>query len=1019
MKQFAILIAAFALLISPADRLCAADWVETETANNMFALDTTTGAVIGIDVKAGKARLYPKQFIDGKNQTVAAVVGIAAGASDVLFKRYKDKGYFLICFANSPQIFVMDSRTLQITARIAVKERVNSTIAATGNPDDPFVYYIDEKSSRCGWISLATGKWVASAHADDNTHLAISADGQYMYCRDCTSSPTGFYCHRKVTDPTTGEAAWTVVFHQHTSVPEYVPDPFSRYCAVGTNIYSADLKQKITTLDFTPRCFFRSTPAIVGLKGKQLVAASYNSFKTFSRTELPDGFVGKSQRSSSYRRRYSSGPIVCLADDANGRVVLVCGQRIMTKTLKDLKVPDEPLLICDIKGPRSLPAGSEAVFTVTPLDKNCSARLLQGPTGMKLSGSKLTWTPAIDQVGPAVAVIETSAGKLKASQNIRVNVARSFVSPGLTPSGMHVSPDGERAVVWTGSRDRFRETRQPAKLALIDLKKMQILATKTLPYSIGTAAVDANFVYVAPADSDRINALDLKDLSRKNYTITDSGVRELLPVASKRLVADTSNHGPKVYEVPRLKIADSPISAPVPTDIPYARMVYRMTHRQDGRGMPVRVGDNWYAAGCLFGPDLASARMLVAAGGMPSIARDLRRQPPPPIIPLPWNRILRSSELITRSEQRITRFENAPTTILTGAPLAASLTVTSSQGRGFRSSTTQSAVLTLRELVSGKVVRKLPLMSEVPAPVDRSGYASTGLVAGAGRRVVAVAGNRLFVHVLSAETLKQCPVPFDFAPLEQPPVLDPAKPTVVAHKTVGGTDPIEFELLGSQKELDINTKTGAVTFDSPALAKTARDQLIAEISQRVNIDIAGEPNNMSRMDVARRVAAMGYLSDARRLENQTPRQAVAQIVRKAAERFKAYTGKAPKGIPVLVPVRVAATDKHQQVASMQYQAVIDIPRADILKVIDALIAKAKKQRELAEKERQKAEKLREEQMRKYREQEERRRAAYAAARGPTTKPADSEAFRKLEQRIEKLEAKVDILIELLRRRKEK
>lgn len=976
-KRPIMLAVAVILLTGPATGLFGADWVQMKTPGNMFALGRDTGAVLAVNVKSRTATLYPAKYIDGKNKTVVGPVEIAAGACDVLFKHYKGKGYFVICFADSSQVFVLDAATLKIESRITIKERVNSTIATGLDPDDPYVYYIDEKSSRCGWISMETREWAGSARSDDNTHMAVSADGQYMYCRHCRVSPTGFWCHRKVVDPATGMWAWAVVLHEHTSVPQYVPGPFSRYCAVGTNLYSVDLRRKVTALDFAPRCFFRTSPAIVGLAAdNQLVAASYNTFKIFSRVKLPAGFLGKSS-GGSYRGRYSAGPLVCMADDANRRVVLVSAQGIMTRTLKDLKVPDEPLLLCDVKGPQNLIVGTGAAFTVALLDKRCKVKLTQGPQGMKLSGGKITWTPGIDQVGPAAAVLEISAAKLKVSQTIRMNVARPYVALSFTPSGMQVSPDGTRAVVWSGART-YDGKPQPVRLALIDLEKMQILAGRTLPYSVRTAAVDANFVYVAPAEADRINALDLKDLARKNYTITDSAVTELVVVGSKRLVAGTASHGPRVYEVPKLKAVDSPLTGPPARSAPYASVVARMYYRQGSTAMPFRIGKNWYAAGCLFGPGLTSARMLICVGGITTVGDDRRR--PQPIIPLPWNRILRGTELLSRTEQRIARFDGVPTAILPGAPVAASLTsaVSRARTRGYGYSSARSAALTLRELVSGKVVRKMLLMSGVPVPSGRSGGNPRPLVAASGTKVIAVAGQRLFVHAVSAETLKQCPAPFDFQPLDEIPMLDPAKATVVKHKTVGGATPIEFEILGAQKEIEIDTKTGAVTIDGPALAKAAYAKLLADVQKRVNIyDTASA--------------------------NQTPRQIVAEIARKAATQFKSCTGKTPKGIPVLVPVRIAATDKHQQVASMQYQAVIDLSQAGVLKTVGGLIAQAKKQRA--------------EQQRKLREEQERRRAEYEARRRAAGQAVEPEAIKKLERRIEKLEAKVDILIELLRKRK--
>jgi hypothetical protein len=737
------------------------------------------------------------------------------------------------------------------------------------------------------------------------------------------------------------------------------------------------------------------------MENNQILAASYNTFKVFSRTEFPEGFL-KAKRITTSRSDRSIVPVVFMPDDANQRLVLACGNRIMTLTLKELKVPDEPLLACDVKGSKVLRTGVESALAVSAFDKRATVRLAKGPAGMKLAGGKLTWTPTIDQVGPATASLEISSGQMKAIQTVNLSVSRDCVKLALIARGLGVSPDGSRAIVWTGARNHHDNT-QPAKVALIDLANMKILVTKKLPYPVRTAAVDANFVYVAPATSDRINALDLKDLSRKHFVLTDSCVVELVTIASKRLVARRGEHGPKVYEVPKLKAADSPVTFKSADDM-------RLDH--DEAGMPWRVGDNWYAAGCLFGPDLTTARMLVAVSDLHNITEDERilfR----PVVPLPWNRILGPMDITTRTGQRIAELRLSKTVILPGVPVAASLTSTFDRkdyGGGCGDLTT---VLTLRDLVSGKEVRKTLLMSGVLMSSQLYEDASWEFMAGFSNKVIALAGNRIFVHTVSAETLKQCPAPFDFVPLEKIPVLDPTKQTIITHKTVGGAKPVEFELLGSQKELKINTKTGAVTVDSPALAKIAMTMASAEVLSSLNMEIPDEDDD-ERLREALRHMRMRDRRWPERKPNQTPKQIIAQILRRAAQTYKSYTGKAPAGISVLVPVRVAATDKNQQVASMQYQVVIDIPQADIQKAIDARIAKAKKDRELAAKQREEME-------RKYRAEQERRRAEYEAqreaARRAATQPAGAQTgeIRKLEQRVERLEAKMDMIIELLRK----
>jgi hypothetical protein len=296
-------------------------------------------------------------------------------------------------------------------------------------------------------------------------------------------------------------------------------------------------------------------------------------------------------------------------------------------------------------------------------------------------------------------------------------------------------------------------------------------------------------------------------------------------------------------------------------------------------------------------------------------------------------------------------------------------------------------------------------MSGVLVAAGRGGEQEATIVGGSGRMVLALVGRRLFVHALDDATLKQFPPPFTFEPLAGVPAIDPAKPTFIRTSTIGGAAPIEFELLGSAKHVEIDTKSGAVTVSGPALAKLAIERLGSDLDEAMpGLRRLMTPGTRG----ARYPRGLPRLPQAGQL---TPKQAVAQLARALAGRLKAFTGTEPKGIPVLVPVRVAATDKHQQVASMQFQAVLDLPKERLLTAIEAAVAKANQARAAAE--RAAAERDRQRQA----ERERRRQEMERARRQAASQPADSEAIRKLEKRIERLEVQVQLLMKLVTERR--
>jgi hypothetical protein len=973
----------------------------------LYAIDPRTGSVLAVDAQANTAALYPAAYIDGKSDEFVGPVRIAAGARRVIFKPYKKKAWFLISFEKGASIAMLDARTLKPAGKLHAPKPITS-ITAGSDAEDPFVYASYGWSAAGSCFHVGSGERVGDLPVE-GSEIVASASGEYVYARSLGVSPTGFDCYRRRIDAQTGVPQWTKVFDKHDDAGQYVPDPFGRYCTVGSQVRTSDLAEQVAKLDFVPDCFLRTRPAMVGVTPNgRLRAASYNTFKTFATLDLPAGMAPQPQR-DHWRPRFDPPPLVCLSDNANERVVVAGRAQLLPLTMKQLKIPDEPVLVCEVTGPDRLTVGRAASLTVKPLDRSCRIRLKDGPKGAQYDDGALTWTPQEGQVGPVEVVLELSGGNVKVDQTVKLNVVRPLVELPMSPGGFAVSSDATRAFVWEGNAKEHhqhgdRRATEIAKVCLVDLEKMALVATKTLPYAIRTAAVDEHFVYVSPAGADRINALKLKDLARQTFAVAPSAVTRLLPAGGKKIAAITANHGLRVFSVPKLEKADLPTdTGPEWGHHPYAHVNMRMN--RDGQGAIRAIGDNWYTSGCLFDPTLTSARMLVNVTGLPTIEDDQRLAP---VEPLPWGRLLTHRGLTTRTDQQIAQLpHDGQTALLTDVPVAATLLVKDKQiHRNWhegRIGVNRSAMLCLRELVGGKVVIEAPLMSEPAAEGERARNNSWGhpggLVGGAGRTVLAVVGKQLFVHRLDEAALKGFPPPFNFEPLAKPPVLETAKPSVIQVRTVGGAGPVEYELLGSSKHVKIDTKTGAVTVDGPALLAEALKALGEELPPSLRITRGHNPRR--------------YYPPARSggSAELTPRQAVAQIARRYRTRYKAFTGKMPEGIPVLIPIRVAATDKHQQVANMQFQAVLVVPQNHLQKVVDKAVATAAKRRAEEEKARAEAEK-------RYREEMARRRQQYERVHRATSQPAESESVRKLEERVRRLEAQVELLTKLLMEKRE-
>ena len=256
---------------------------------NLFALDSHSGAVLAVDSKTWEATLYPRAYLDGFAKRVAGPVTIPPRARGVLFKRYAGRGYFVICFRRSLELLVLRAENLKPAGTIAVGRAVGRRMAATTDSNDPNVYYAAEDRRGGGWVSLKTMAEGGRMQVRAN-QIAVSADGRYAYCRSTDPSIDNLRGYRRTVGPA-GKPVWIQMSDQRTSTPGYLPDPLGRFCAVGRDIYLADLTRKVGRMRFHPECFFATVPVIAGLHGDKIRLASYNTFQTIATRALPADWV--------------------------------------------------------------------------------------------------------------------------------------------------------------------------------------------------------------------------------------------------------------------------------------------------------------------------------------------------------------------------------------------------------------------------------------------------------------------------------------------------------------------------------------------------------------------------------------------------------------------------------------------------------------------------------------------------------------------------------------------------------
>jgi hypothetical protein len=991
--------------------------VDLKAPASTFAFDRLSGALLAVHKDGRAVTVYPRAYLDGTSNRAADPAAATGRPAYAVFKQVRDKGYFVIG-GKDANLYVLDTTTGKQIKKIPLSNAsAIHWLSASTDPNDPHVYYTFSSKRRYSHdvarVNVATGK-DGEAFGLEGTEVVVSAGGRYFYTRRSGVSPSGFRAARLETDESTGRPRMRSAYSDHRSCWSYVPDPFGQYTASDEAMYTVDLARKLADLAYKPLAFFPDRPLIVGHRscsvesgdqdnsGRELVTASWNTFKVNGRMVVPKRIAEQAidgKKWSLFRSAGHYGKILndygVFADAAGNRILLAFGAKVMVAPLQMLNLPDEPILHVRIAGARDLFVGRPAVLKLVPMDRRVRFELNAKPTGMSLVGNEIRWQPTAGQVGPAAVELRVHHGQSQRRQKLALRVMRRSLRLRFTPGAIAMDPDGKLAVAWTRDRDHPFDRRDGdgpvGRIALIDLQSMKQLVSKAIVNPVVAAAVDAHHVYVATQTADAIEILDLKDLSRKRRVFTNGRVQSLLTFSPSVLFVRTDREV-RTFAVPALTLKDLGLGVPVSQeDDPWRR-------RSGSRGFPRRVPSGWYYAGCIFDRSLKRARMLLDVSGFTALPtedrREYRRHDPwgerPSSALAPWNRWLQNGQLTTAAGQRIAQIDANVSTFLMDYPAVVSLAnrqVEAGQGRYGRLYR-RVVELVLRDLLTAAPAAPVVLLNE---PLDRDRQYHNLKLLLHGTTAYALVGNRLFAHSFPVEQLKRFGHPFEFAPPMDVMLLHADRPTLLQHKLRGGTAPYQFDLTTVRKGLEVNAKTGEVTVSGPRIIDDALGELLV-----------GFRRGLERMSyrTMTRPAPGGLLAD---------RQGLTAAVRK---RFERFIGRQPNGMPILLNVGLAATDKDLQKASLRYQVFLEVPPEKLsaarLKIAQEFQSKMAQRRREEEERRQRyeAERIRREAERKRLEAQ--RRRAMAAA----TRPADDQ-IRALEKRVESLEAKIQLLMEMI------
>lgn len=956
--------------------------VHFDAAHTDFALNPHDGSLVAIDPNAKTVTLYSADYLGGKTTDSSATVKLKTPPRDVTVKPLGGKKALVaVSLYASGEIHLLDAATLKSVKVVKTELAYCGSLAASRDPKHDWLLVAGGPHEyMAGVFRLDLDNYkltpvIPAGHTQPTGDLQLDSRGRTLaMVSNGTLSVVGL-------KPDARGTTYLTSCSDRSFSRGCFPDPWGRFVAGGKQIRTRDGLNKTDTLKACVTGGFTDRPLLTGLvmdgdrwqqKPTACAVISGNTYKTLATFDLPKSmrenkeltFVYPGSGGDTTQRVITEA--TALADSANKRIIALNGDQAVVATLEDLGVAGEPVLAVRLDGEASVSVGRDAALPLELADPKVAVELADKPSGLTLlktaRGIFLAWKPTAEQVGNHEIQLKLSFRNVERAETLSVVVRQPSIALGFPPKGLEISPDGKLAIAWTtagGDTHPYPMTdgtpnRVGTELALVDLENEKLLCRKTLSYAIGYATVDANAVYVAMASSDRVNGLSHKDLSRVRQTMTDGPVMYLRSLTDKHLFV-LAEDGPTLYDPVRLKATRSNMGGTLGTG----------TH--DHLLVPHRTSWGWVIGDIGYSEDLSKAlwlrseaavvtrRNLEIARWSGLLGRGVARRMSGGSTHATWNRMLDNGNLTSGTGQRIAEIGFHAAVVLPDHPVLAEVVAEVDEDRN-----PSGTSLVLRELVAGRKVSSVTLtkhreQSDNPYGAYRHVYNSDSpQIASHGEAVYVTLTERLYVHRIDKDVLARCKSPIRFLPPSDIPALKADGKTTVAFKTAGGTGPLEFETPEAVEGIVVDAKTGRVTVDGNAVAGPMIEQ------------------------VAQRLAAQHAMDEE-----------TDELVRKeatgAAEMIAELTGEKFKGYPLAVPITVTVSDSRSATAEMTQTAILPVDVAVLIKAVEKEAEKLRKQRA--------------------------RLVFSGGDDGETVR-----RVRELERRVEKLEAKIDLLTELLQKK---
>lgn len=903
-----------------------------------FALNPDTGTFAAIDPDRNEVAFF-RNIASSAEGVVEPSTTAKSGKAPVsiCFKRFEGKTVFVVGCSEDSHLYLYQAggvspsdQDFTLLKKVALQATGVSSIIASQNADDPFLYYFygAGHDSAVGVFSLRdeTDHGRLLGDAMDG---AVSAGGEIFYTRG-PWSPSGFKSFQIQNSLADRKPEFSPLFSEHESRGSYFPDPFGRMTIAGNVAYDETLSRRLGELPFEGVVFIQNPPLILGLSQTSQEIARQRMSRSFSPNSSPSlpKKIEYSIHAASYGTLSASGVAVkvkgseltsdrslprgvtgqadfkavvrkqkLIADDREHVVLFADRNRLSIIPVEDFEAPDEPLLMATLEGPDVLKVNEPSVLKVVTSEPGVQVKFDVLPAGMKADGNQLTWTPTADDVGAVEIVVALEANELQKSLSFSRQVVYPSITLPFAPAGILAPAEPDTLVIWEGPNriepgQRMSANATPGKssygFAIVDLKSGKVISERKLLESPSQVIdLGEKLLLLPPGNtSAKCEILNKSTLERVKSLMTFGAVStagrfgdhlvvvtdttiEVYETGEFRKLRMVSNHARSTAETVRLPITRDGL---VMNHVLFDEQLKPILN-QSSRSFPILV-----------------TRLSSTNGDFrTALVPDLLNQP-----------IFGQSLRRTSFDSTITAQIEIPET-----------------GVKVTAESTRKSVPALSPFISKQVIQVVlksnDAQDSVVPLIQRTKHVSSDadmlpapLLATQGRKVWVAFEQQLFLH--EPDAAKEAPeVAVRLQRCQAHLTLASGKLTELTHVVRGGKPPYEFTSGSSVDGLSIDSRTGTITLDNAVLQQTALNQLT------------------------------GANGGVRTQSSDVPDSEAA-----AASLATELLGKKPAGKIVALPVFITVTDADLGSDTLKYLVLIEVPKDEIDKHVAAWEAEFKK-----------------------------------------------------------------------------